>query len=321
MATNIDPDILATLTDEEREAIEEGMTDSEKEALAALAAEDGDDDDDDENNDDGSESSQNAAPIEGKGADIGDGDGKSNAADDAKSADAGKAADADGGDEEVGKQEFKPKYEAPLPEDFDAQVKAVQDEGRELAKQFKDGDIDFDEFEAKREELDARRDALRDLKVKADIASDMTQQSAQQEWAFTVKSFVRQVAKAEGIDYAKDESKRNDLDIFVKALGSDDNNADKDMQWFLDEAHKRVKALHGIGKQEPTKDLKKDAEKTVRKTPIDSAPKTLAQVPGSDGPGDVGDEFADLDGLDGEALEAAIKRMTPAQREKFAMGA
>jgi len=298
----IDPDILATLTDEERQAIEEGMTDSEKEALEALADEDGDDDDDD---DDEGESSESAAPVEGKGA---AGDPPAAADDEDPPAASDEPA-----------QKFKPTYEAALPGDFDDQVKSVQDETRAIAQQFKDGDIDFEEFEAKRTELEAKRDSLREMKVKAEIASEMNAQSAQQEWNFTVKSFVRQVAKTESIDYNADEAKRNDLDMFVKALAADPKNANQDMAWFLEEAHKRVKALNGVGKQEAPASNK--PEKPNRKPPIDAAPKTLAQVPGGEGPGDVGDEFADLDGLDGPELERAISKMTPAQREKFAMGA
>ena len=57
-----------------------------------------------------------------------------------------------------------------------------------------------------------------------------------------------------------------------------------------------------------------------RKPPVDAAPKTLAQVPGSDGPGDVGSEFADIEALDGMEYEDAIARMSPAQREKFLRG-
>jgi len=53
---------------------------------------------------------------------------------------------------------------------------------------------------------------------------------------------------------------------------------------------------------------------------MDAVPKTLAQVPGSDGPGDVGSEFAAVDSLSGDELEDAIARMTPAQRAKYAAG-
>jgi len=61
--------------------------------------------------------------------------------------------------------------------------------------------------------------------------------------------------------------------------------------------------------------------KASRKSPIDAAPKTLAQVPGGNGPGDVdGNEFSDVDRLTGDAQEAAIAKMTPAQRERYMSG-
>src|SRR3546814_18082157 len=49
-----------------------------------------------------------------------------------------------------------------------------------------------------------------------------------------------------------------------------------------------------------------------------AAQPTLANVPGGAGPGDVVGEFANRDSLDGEELEAAIGRLTPAQRERYA---
>jgi hypothetical protein len=51
-----------------------------------------------------------------------------------------------------------------------------------------------------------------------------------------------------------------------------------------------------------------------------AAPKTIAHIPGGDGPGDVGGEFAHLDALDGNDLESAIAKMSPAQREKYSRG-
>jgi hypothetical protein len=58
-----------------------------------------------------------------------------------------------------------------------------------------------------------------------------------------------------------------------------------------------------------------------RKPPLDAVPKTLAQVPGSDGPGDVdGNEFSDVDRLTGDAMEAAIAKMSAAQRDRYMAG-
>ena len=42
-----------------------------------------------------------------------------------------------------------------------------------------------------------------------------------------------------------DAAKVRDLDLFVKALASDEANNEKPLVWFFDEAHRRVLALHG----------------------------------------------------------------------------
>lgn len=86
----------------------------------------------------------------------------------------------------------------------------------------------------------------------------------------------------------------------------------------LTEGHRRVKALHGVAAAPapaPT-----PVPPPSRKSPIDAAPKTLAQAPGADGPGDVSGEFTDLDALDGEALEDALARLSPMQRAKYEQG-
>ena len=153
----------------------------------------------------------------------------------------------------------------------------------------------------------------------------MTKQSTEDAWRNTITTFFHTVKTSGGTDYMTDEARRNDLDLFVKALGNDEANADKPMAWFLAEGHKRVQALHGAPVAAPTPTPKPAADavaaaRAARTPNVDAAPKTLAQVPGADGPGDVGGEFAHLDSLEGDQLEAAIARMTPAQREKYARG-
>ena len=72
----------------------------------------------------------------------------------------------------------------------------------------------------------------------APIYQDMTAQNAEQEWNWTVNRFMRQLPR-QGYRLRKDESKRADLDGFVKALAQVEANANKDFDWFLAEAHKR----------------------------------------------------------------------------------
>ena len=91
----------------------------------------------------------------------------------------------------------------------------------------------------------------------------------------------------------------------------------------MQEAHRRVMALHGLaaparGAEPPPTPAKTNVE---RKPDLSALPKNLAQVPGSSGPGDVSGEFSDVMSLDGFDMEDAIARMTPAQRARFVKAA
>lgn len=302
---NMDPEMLAMLSEEERAAIED--PEHSPEELAAMKEIAGDDDegDDDDQDDSGSD------------------DGTDHAAADNGTADADpalttvKTADSQDEPSAAPAENFAPRYQAELPSDFEAKINGLTQESMTLAKQFKDGEIEFDEYNQKIADINAQRDELNTARIKAEIATEMNVQSLEQQWVSTVKSFNTQVANE--IDYAKDDAKAGDLDSFVKALAAKPENAGKPMRWFLDEGHKRVKALHGIADTNPTgSDKQVTKEPAKRKSPVAAAPKTLAQVPGSDGPGDLAGEFADLDNLEGLELEQAISRMTPAQRERYA---
>ena len=297
---------LAQLTDEERAALEEDdLTDEEKSTLKDIAGEDGDDEDDEDDEDDdgddepaASTDSKKAAKVEDPAPETG-------------------ATDEDG-------DEFRPVYRAELPADFDDKVKALDDREADLAKQFKDGGVEMDAFLAESKRIAEERRKLDLIRVQADLASGMEEQTAAQRWAWTVQRFKRTALKAEGIDYSDDESEvAQDLNSFVKVLAENPKNANKPMEFFLDEAHKRVKALHGIGKKEtkPAEESKPADKKASRKPALDKLPATLAHVPGADGPGDVSDEFTELDKLDGLEYETALRKLSPEQRDRYLQAA
>ena len=159
----------------------------------------------------------------------------------------------------------------------------------------------------------------------------MNAQTAEQLWTHAVNQFMDSTARlseaAGGIDYLKDTEKWSDLDGFVRSLAARNEHAHQSMDWFLEEAHKRVLALHGMSAAK-TSDAESSAEAKPalkamdrkpldRKPPLDIAPKTLAMVPGGEGPGDVDGEFADVLALEGLAYEQAIARMSPTERERF----
>ena len=226
-----------------------------------------------------------------------------------------------------------PRYEAKLPEDFAEQVKALAAKEAELKRQFKAGELEFDDFELAREALLTQREALTLARTKAEISQEMNAQNAEQLWLHTVNTFVDTVASrdqaAGGIDYRKDAAKASDLDQFVRGLAAQAEHADKSMEWFLTEAHRRVLALHGLSQPaampaansaaKPAADTAalKAAVVADRKPPLEAAPKSLAVIPGGEGPGDVESEFSAVLALDGFDYEQAIARMSPAQRERF----
>ena len=217
--------------------------------------------------------------------------------------------------------------QATLPADYDTKVADLAEREKALKASFRNGELEFDDFETQRDELLREREALTVARTKAEISQEMTAQTAEQQWRATVDTFIAATAKAGSIDYAKDAEKLADLDAFVKMLAGKDENAQRPMDWFLAEAHRRVQALHGAPSTAaapaaapapaPAAPRTVDQARAARKPAADAIPTTLAQVPGSDGPGDVSGEFADVLALDGMEYEAAIARMTPAQRERF----
>jgi hypothetical protein len=290
--STFDADALATLTDEERAAIQ--SDDEDEGAAAAVAADEpGADAEGDDRDDDG------------------DDDG------DAQGADAPAASDP----AHAAAPTPTTGYQAALPADYDDKVKAVADREAELKRAFRAGELEFDEFETQRDELQREREGLTIARAKAEIASEMQAQTAETQWRTTVERFLDTSAAA--LDYRKDSEAMADLDGFVKVLAGREANARQPMEWFLAEAHKRVMALRGSPAADaapapaPAVDRKAEAA-AARKPRLDEVPATLAQVPGGDGPGDIGGEFADVLSLDGLEYEAAIARMTPAQRERFA---
>ncbi len=212
----------------------------------------------------------------------------------------------------------------PLPADFDAKVEANAAAIKALREKNRSGEISAEEYDEQFDKLDEERQALRTLRSDHESSVRAENHRAQTEWRRTIRSQFA-VAKAEGIDYETDADKREDLDGFVKMLGARKEHADKSMQWFLQEAHRRVLALHGIaGKAAtpspspaPAADPKKAAA-DARKAPIDAVPKSIADLPPGDNAGrEASDEFEELDKLEGEEYEEALMRKPAAWRDKY----
>lgn len=348
MSAKQDDDLMDTLTDEEREAMaDDGMSDEDRNALAAVAGDadpakvvkpddaEGDDEDDDgeDDEDDDDDDDSDAA-----GADAGEGAQAGQADEATQAADAGQAAQAatEQGDDlanainaEIGDKARLVQYDASLPADYEQRTKALSDKQAEINRQFNEGDIDLAERDQALGEIQAERENLLMVRARTEALAAQNEQNARALWQSQIDALMTQAKRPEmgGIDYRTDEAKARQLDRFVKTLAGDDENADKDGAWFLAEAHKLVLARYNITPQRRAAVNVPTDPKTVvanakasRKPALSDVPQNLASVPGSDGPGDVASEFADIEALEGQELEDAIARMSPAQREKFLKG-
>ena len=202
---------------------------------------------------------------------------------------------------------FLPRYDARLPVNFDVQVAEVSAQNKALAQQLRMGEINFEDYQAQQQEITARREELEAIRLKAEIAGEMNNQARGQHSFLVVDRFFKATARAGGFDFAMDEAKRDDLEGFVGALAANPANANKDVDWLLSEAHKRVTALHGA------------APKST-KAPESPVSPALDDAPGSEDANDYAGEFNRVDSLQGFDFESALHRMTPDQRERYARG-
>lgn len=300
--STLDDELLATLTPEEREAFEASeYDDQEVETIKKIAGEASDDYDADDEDD----ADEDAEPVEGKAAPQ---------ADDAEPPRVDEhAAEAKPSTDDV---PAPAQYDDQLPSDYDDKIAALKTRDAELRQRFKDGDIDIDERDAGLAEIAAEREQLLIQKAAAETLASINEQNQRQAQADYERRFVERV-KADGIDYTQ----QRNINLFNTLLAElQEEHGDKGRDWLWSEAHKAVLRARGVplsraASQDPVADAK-----AKRKPPVDAAPTTLAQVPGSDGPGDVSDEFSDVLALDGLEFEEAIARMSPAQREKFLRG-
>lgn len=215
-----------------------------------------------------------------------------------------------------------PVYQVVLPDDFEQRQQDVNGKLADLRQKFRTGEIEVDQYEVERDALSAQLNELTSLQTKAEIAREMQQQARHQEINTSLTAVMAQ-AKADGIDY-NDPKNAVMFDRYANFLAGDPDFAGKTVAQIHAEAHKNV--LQRLGKvaapaAQPAPTVAPVAP-TPRKTPIDAAPKTLAQVPGADDANtDVGGgEFAQLDSMDGLELEDALARMPKAQREQYLRG-
>ncbi len=322
---------LAGLSDEERAALAEG----DDEDLAALKQIVGDKDDEGEDGGADKDADKGADKDAGK-----DAAAEKPAAEDDSATETPAAEEQEPG--------FVAQYHSAPVEDYAVKVAAIETRRAEALQQFKDGDIDAEEFSTQIQTVESELRVLDRAQVKAEISAEATKQAAEQEWAWEIKRFMRDTATREGIDYRVDlaqqnliraqESKKAEdiavaqealrrtrrlnaaLDVEVKAISQEPESEGKTSVWCLHEAHRRLKADFGLGKK-ATVAKPADSEKADlrRKPDLKVVPPNLGSVPAAGGADDStgGGEFAHLDNLEGMELENALAAMSRADQDRY----
>lgn len=306
----MDQDLINTMTDEERAAINDDDGAGDAAALQALAADAGDDDDDDDDDapaDPAVDAAPAADPAPAPAADPAPAAAQADAqppVDEAPDAATNEAA-----------QPPTPVYEFRLPDDFAERKGALKSAFEELRVRRQEGDISLEEYDAEADKLAEQQRELDKLEVRADLAADMQRQHAAAQRTATANSVLTDAKKA-GLDYSADEEKFAELRATMAALQNVPSHAAKGFEHVLREADRRVRLAHGIGVTPPVSAPPPAAPKSpaqvkaaavaARKPDLAAAPTSLAQVPGGDGPGDVGGEFDHIFELVGTPYEDAI---------------
>lgn len=235
---------------------------------------------------------------------------------------------------------FTPRYVAQPVEDFDKKMTALNERTTAALAKFKDGSITIEDYNAERDTVEKERAELREANLKATIAAEQAVQTGEQRWQWEIERFFRRVFRTEGIDYADSRRLNGALDTEVKRLAGLKENEDKNSQWFLEEAHKNVKASLNLTSKAGAGDkaaaeaaaaaaeAKRKADEAataaaLKGRKVDKA-KLAPDVGGAAKAGDEdtgGGEFAALDKLEGMELEAALARLTPDQQARYLAGA
>ncbi len=215
-------------------------------------------------------------------------------------------------------EEFNPRIEVEAVEDYDGKMTAFDEQKAGLLNQFNDGDIDMSEYQEQRDVIEKDIRKLERDNDRAINAAEQNSNSNLQRWQWEQDRFFGDEANK---IYKDNTMLASAFDTRVKELAADENNGNRSMQWFLEEADRNVRAVM-LGKSAPV--VVDDKDKNNGKRPaadLSKIPPNLGDVPAAD-LNEAGDdaEFAFLDKLDGMEFEAALAKMSQAQADRYLKG-
>lgn len=139
----------------------------------------------------------------------------------------------------------RPTYEAPEARDFGAELKGVRDEQAALRKQWSDGELGDDEYNAKLAELEDRRDAVLTAKVQAETIENLNRQAVIQTQQQVLAAIRKASMEAGQLDYT-DVKNATAFDKMLGAVMADPENGGKSFPELAQAAHDALCAVRGV---------------------------------------------------------------------------
>lgn len=287
---NLDKDVDDGLTEEERAALAE---DDEEEAKTEPESkeDEGDGDDDKE----GDEPADDDAGAEGRD------DGKPPEGEEEEKTD-----EQEGGDKQVAAPTAQgPMLIAEAPADAEARLKAIDELKADLRAKYEDGDITFDEYDAKKDELTKQEREIERAVDRAQIASAMENQRLMNEWQKECDAFL-----GRNPEIKEKQRLYNLFNEEVKAVGTAKENEGLSMSQVLEKAKSNL-IEDGL--------MRAPAKPATNGTKA-KLPPNLAKLPAAEGEDMQGGKWAAMDRLgdtDPIAYEDALAKMSEADRNAY----
>lgn len=196
----------------------------------------------------------------------------------------------------------------------------LRKQGIELRKRWSNGEMDDEEYNTQAEKLDAERDEAFAAQIRAQTRNEISQETAQQSFAFQRNLFLKTIERTDGVPYASNEIVRSAFDRELAKAGQRavEANPDATAEELFAEADKAVREqFAALGTT-----FGKRAAPAATATPAAAAPrnvpKTLSGMPAA-APIDTGSQaqLSQLATLEGEDFEMAVAKLSPADRRRM----
>jgi hypothetical protein len=202
--------------------------------------------------------------------------------------------------------------------DYKTEVAKLNAEKAAAMKQLMAGEIEADAYAVIEAGVSEKRDDLvanRTL-ARANQEAEAHRQATLHADLQTSIGALMAASKGAALDFNTDMKAQKQFDTALRALAGDDDNTNQPPKWFVDEAHRMVKAMRGVVDAPVVKAATPAPAPVVKR----EVPVTLGGLPAA-APNAIGSDLrSQFALLEGEEAEEFLERLPPAQRRALSAG-